>query len=83
MKPSNVLLLPGWQNSGPAHWQTLWEGARPDTSRIDLGMWDRPHRNSWVTKIDQAVAGARAPVILVAHSLGCIATAWWASMRWT
>ena len=22
MKPSNVLILPGWENSGPQHWQT-------------------------------------------------------------
>lgn len=75
-----VLTLPGLGGSGPAHWQTLWEKSRPDTSRIDLGMWDRPHRNAWVTKIDQAVSTARAPVILVAHSLGCLAVAWWASM---
>ncbi|MEH3048339.1 RBBP9/YdeN family alpha/beta hydrolase [Sphingomonas adhaesiva] len=74
-----VLTVPGLGGSGPAHWQTLWEASRPDTARIELGMWDRPHRNTWVTKIDQAVAAARAPVILVAHSLGCIAVAWWAS----
>ena len=75
-----ILTVPGLGGSGPAHWQTLWENGRPDTARIELGMWDRPHRNAWVTKIDQAVAGARAPVILVGHSLGCIAVAWWASM---
>lgn len=74
-----VLTVPGLGGSGPAHWQTLWEKSRPDTARIELGMWDRPHRNTWVTKIDQAVASARAPVILVAHSLGCIAVSWWAS----
>lgn len=43
-------------------------------------MWDRPHRNAWVTKLDQAIASARSPVILVAHSLGCIAVAWWAAL---
>lgn len=75
-----VLTVPGLGGSGPAHWQTLWEKSRPDTARIELGMWDRPHRNAWVTKIDQAVAAARAPVILVAHSLGCVAVAWWASL---
>lgn len=75
-----ILTIPGLGGSGPAHWQTLWEKSRPDTSRIDLGMWDRPHRNAWVTKIDQAISTARAPVIIVAHSLGCIATAWWASL---
>ena len=75
-----ILTVPGLGNSGPSHWQTLWEGHRPDVSRVDLGMWDRPHRNAWVTKLDQAVASARAPVVLVAHSLGCIAVAWWASL---
>jgi predicted alpha/beta hydrolase family esterase len=75
-----ILTVPGLGGSGPAHWQTLWEKARPDTARIELGMWDRPHRNSWVTKIDQAVSAARAPVILVAHSLGCQAVAWWAAL---
>lgn len=75
-----VLTVPGLNGSGPSHWQTLWEKSRPDVARIELGMWDTPHRNAWVTKIDQAVAAARAPVILVGHSLGCIAIAWWASL---
>ena len=75
-----ILTVPGLGGSGPAHWQTLWEKARPDTARIELGMWHRPHRNAWVTKIDQAVSAARAPVILVAHSLGCQAVAWWAAL---
>ena len=75
-----ILTVPGLGSSGPAHWQSLWEKSRPDTFRVELGMWDRPHRNSWVTKLDQAISSARAPVILVAHSLGCIAVAWWATM---
>ncbi len=75
-----ILTVPGLGGSGPSHWQTLWERHRPDVARVDLGMWDRPHRNAWVTKLDQAVASARAPVILVAHSLGCVAVAWWASL---
>ena len=75
-----ILTVPGLGNSGPAHWQTLWERDHADTVRADLGMWDRPHRNSWVTKLDQAIRTARAPVILVAHSLGCQAVAWWAAL---
>lgn len=75
-----ILTVPGLGGSGPAHWQTLWEKSRPDTRRVELGMWDRPHRNSWVTKLDQAISSARAPIILIAHSLGCIAVAWWAWM---
>jgi hypothetical protein len=41
-------------------------------------MWDDPHRNTWVNKINLAVHRAGRPVILVAHSLGCLAAAWWA-----
>lgn len=72
-----LLNLPGLNNSGPAHWQSLWEEKRDDCFRIDLGMWERPHRNTWLGKLDAAVGSASAPVILVAHSLGCHAVAWW------
>src|SRR3546814_6249886 len=41
------LIVPGLNNSGPSHWQTLWEQSRPDCERVDLGMWSRPHRNHW------------------------------------
>jgi predicted alpha/beta hydrolase family esterase len=75
-----ILTVPGLNGSGPSHWQTLWERARADTVRAELGMWDRPHRNSWVTKLDQAIRTAQAPVVLVAHSLGCQAVAWWAEL---
>jgi predicted alpha/beta hydrolase family esterase len=75
-----ILTVPGLGNSGPTHWQTLWENAREDTVRVDLGMWDTPHRNAWVTKLDQAVRTAQAPVVLVGHSLGCLAIAWWATL---
>jgi predicted alpha/beta hydrolase family esterase len=75
-----VLTIPGLGGSGPTHWQTLWERTRLDTVRAELGMWDRPHRNSWVTKLDEAIRQAQAPVVLVAHSLGCLAVAWWATL---
>lgn len=75
-----ILTVPGLGGSGPAHWQSLWEGSRLDTVRAELGMWNTPHRNAWVTRLDEAIRLARAPVILVAHSLGCIATAWWAQL---
>jgi predicted alpha/beta hydrolase family esterase len=77
---ASILTVPGLGGSGPAHWQTLWEQARPDTARVELGMWSTPHRNAWVTKLDRAVATAQAPVILAAHSLGCLAVAWWAAL---
>lgn len=74
-----VLTVPGLDGSGPAHWQTLWEQARVDTGRVELGQWTLPHRNSWISRLDQAIREARRPVVLAAHSLGCVAVAWWAA----
>ena len=75
------LMLPGIDNSGPDHWQTLWEQRRDDCVRVELGMWDRPHRNTWVNNLNAAVSAASRPVILVAHSLGCHAVAWWNALE--
>ncbi|WP_293880610.1 alpha/beta hydrolase [Sphingomonas sp.] len=75
-----VLTLPGLGNSGPLHWQTRWEELGPRIARVELGMWIAPRRNPWVTKLEQAIRTVDGPVILVAHSLGCLAVAWWAAL---
>jgi len=73
-----VLTVPGLGNSGPRHWQTAWETAVDyDVARVELGSWDNPHRNTWVNKLNLAIRRADRPVVLVAHSLGCLAVAWW------
>lgn len=76
-----ILLVPGVDNSGPRHWQTIWEAEGPWFSRADLGMWHRPHRNAWVTKLGHSIRNLASPVILCAHSLGCLAVAWWAAFE--
>lgn len=73
-----VLLIPGLNDSGPLHWQSRWEATLPNTQRVDLGMWSEPHRNTWVNKLNLAIHRAGRPVVLVAHSLGCLTVAWWA-----
>jgi predicted alpha/beta hydrolase family esterase len=74
----HILLIPGLNDSGPGHWQTHWEHKYPNAHRVELGMWDSPHRNTWVNKLNLAIHRAKWPVVLVAHSLGCITVAWWA-----
>ncbi|MDZ4308125.1 alpha/beta hydrolase [Allopontixanthobacter sp.] len=76
-----LLTVPGIDNSGPEHWQTLWEHDLESCHRAELGMWHRPHRNSWVTKLNAAIVAARRPVVLIAHSLGCHAVAWWNTLE--
>lgn len=73
-----ILTVPGLGNSGPGHWQTEWEAHLPRCRRVDLGLWEDPHRNTWVNKLGLAIQRAEGPVVLAAHSLGCLAVAWWA-----
>lgn len=75
-----VITVPGLHGSGEHHWQTLWERSRPGTVRADLGRWNMPERDGWVVQLDEAIRRAEAPVILAAHSLGCLAVAWWAQL---
>lgn len=77
MNPSQVLILPGWQNSGPAHWQSRWE-ALHGYVRVEQHDWMRPLRGDWMAQLEEAVLAAPTPVVLVAHSLGCMLTAAWA-----
>ncbi|MBT2188101.1 RBBP9/YdeN family alpha/beta hydrolase [Sphingobium nicotianae] len=76
-----ILTVPGLCNSGPTHWQSIWERDLEGCARADLESWDAPRRNAWVNKLNLAIRDAGRPVILVAHSLGCHAVAWWAAME--
>ncbi len=77
MKPSIVLLLPGWKNSGPDHWQSRWEVALGHI-RVQQHDWERPLRGDWLMQLEQAVLKGSA-ITLVAHSLGCQLVAAWAA----
>ena len=77
-KAPTVLLVPGLCGSGPRHWQTIWEQTYAECSKVDLGTWDEPHRNTWINNLNLAIRRADKPVVLVAHSLGCMAVSWWA-----
>ena len=72
-----VLILPGWQGSGPAHWQSRWE-ALHGYARVEQHDWQQPRRGDWLARLDETVIDSERPVVLVAHSLGCILVAAWA-----
>lgn len=74
-----ILVLPGLSDSGPGHWQTLLEAARPEARRVVQRDWERPKRADWVEALDRAVRACLEPPVLVAHSLGCITVAHWAA----
>ena len=75
---AQVLLLPGWLNSGPQHWQGRWE-ALHGFRRVEQDDWEWPRRGDWMARLDEVLLEQAAPVLLVAHSLGCQLVAAWAA----
>jgi predicted alpha/beta hydrolase family esterase len=73
------IIIPGLDGSDDNHWQSRWEsGWLPATTRIAPASWTHPDLGDWTAAIDRAVR--RRPnddVVLVAHSLGCLAAAHW------
>ena len=67
---ATILILPGYGDSGPGHWQTLWE-RRHGYARVVQDDWERPALDAWKQRLDEAMARASGAVVLVAHSLGC------------
>jgi len=73
-----ILILPGWQNSGPAHWQSLWQDQLGGT-RVEQHDWMRPLRGDWIARLEDVLLSLHAPAVLVAHSMGCQLVAAWAA----
>jgi predicted alpha/beta hydrolase family esterase len=73
-----VLVLPGYGDSGPQHWQTRWQAADPTWRRVVQRDWMNPSLDEWREALDHAVAACERPPILVAHSLACALVAHWA-----
>lgn len=79
MNSENIFILPGWQNSGPQHWQSLWQ-TRFGYTRVEQHDWMRPLRGDWIARLEDVVLWSAGPVVLVAHSLGCQLVAAWAAI---
>ena len=71
--------IPGYGDSGLLHWQTLWEKENPSILRVQQLDWFNPVCEAWVAALERTVAAQAKPVVLMAHSLGCIAAVHWAN----
>ncbi len=83
--PHHVLILPGWQDSGPSHWQSQWERLHGYT-RVQQHDWMRPLRGDWITRLQEVVLALPSPtaagpsIVFAAHSMGCHLVAAWAAI---
>ncbi|MCY1166502.1 MAG: alpha/beta fold hydrolase [Pseudomonadota bacterium] len=73
-----VLVVPGLRDHVSEHWQTLLAARLPQArtvppmGREDLNCADR------INAIEREIAAIEGPVVIVAHSGGCITVAHWA-----
>lgn len=67
---ANILIVPGYMNSGEDHWQTRWEKKLSSARRVEQAEWSKPVREEWASKVAEAVNASEKPPVIVAHSLG-------------
>jgi predicted alpha/beta hydrolase family esterase len=79
MNPT-VLILPGLYDSGPKHWQSVWEEAFPWLHRVEQADWDTPVCADWIERLNDEVEAAGDDIVLVAHSLACTLIGKWAAL---
>ena len=76
--PPTVLIVPGLRDHMPNHWQTLLQQELPTAvcvPRMDTGKLSCA---AWVAMLQVSLAEIRGPVVLVAHSAGCMIVVHWA-----
>ena len=69
-----IVIVPGWRDSGPGHWQSLWAERMQSAVRVVQDDWVSPRRAAWTEALEALILAQPAPVVIAAHSLGCIAT---------
>lgn len=74
VRDADIIIIPGYTNSGPDHWQSRWERNLSTARRVEQAEWSKPVCQDWTAKVAEAVNHAERPPVLVGHSLG-VATA--------
>lgn len=69
-----VLVVPGLHDSGPGHWQTLWQYRYPELIRVRQRAFAIANLDRWAETVAEAVEACDQPPVVVAHSFGCLAT---------
>lgn len=72
-----VLIVPGLRDHVADHWQTLLERRLPKAVAVPRRYHAKLSCGDWVAALDRTLAAIDGPVILVAHSAGCMIAAHW------
>jgi predicted alpha/beta hydrolase family esterase len=75
----DVLILPGWGDSGPEHWQSLWLNENPHFKRVVQRDWINTNLDEWLDTLSTYINACSSNVILVGHSVSSILIPHWGS----
>ncbi|MGO4837630.1 alpha/beta hydrolase, partial [Rhizobiaceae sp. 2RAB30] len=54
VKDVDILMVPGYTNSGPDHWQSRWESKLSTARRVVQAEWSKPVRDDWTAALAAA-----------------------------
>ncbi|MBG6143021.1 putative alpha/beta hydrolase family esterase [Labrenzia sp. EL_142] len=72
---TDILLIPGYGRPLPGHWILRWSDKMATARVVKQAELHAPEKNEWLETLVKEVEAAERPVVLVAHSLGCILVA--------
>lgn len=67
---TDILIIPGYEGSGPVHWQSRMLGKLSTARIVDQPDWLHTSQAVALAQIVKAVSEATRPIVFVAHSLG-------------
>lgn len=79
MTDRTVLIVPGLRDHVALHWQTLLAAQLPGCVSVPPMGREQLDRQARVDAVEAAMDAIAGPVVLVAHSGGCITVAHWAA----
>ncbi len=69
----SFLIVPGLHDSNAEHWQSRWQ-ERFNLPRLIQPDWSTPDIDVWAQALERFVPKLAEPVVILAHSFGCLAT---------
>ncbi|GGM05218.1 RBBP9/YdeN family alpha/beta hydrolase [Deinococcus aerophilus] len=73
-----LIIVPGLGDSGPQHWQTLWQH-KFGAARVRQDDPDRPEVAAWSDRLQTVVEATPGDLVLVGHSCGVLNIVHWAA----
>ncbi|ULH15083.1 alpha/beta hydrolase [Deinococcus sp. KNUC1210] len=74
-----IVIVPGLGDSGPQHWQTLWE-EKYGAARVRQDDPEAPTPAGWSARLQEVIEATPGELVLVGHSCGVLNIVHWARL---